>query len=702
MPTRSTWLRNRVSRKFQKQAARARWRKLQHETLEVRLAPAGSITGVVFNDVNGDGAYQPLIETPLIGRTVYIDANNNAALDLTEATAISDGTGAYLLDGVANGTRRIRLLPEPGSEQSFPVSSLTTHTFFNLPTVSLPGAALQSVVDHVFDPTRGLEYISTNDGQILRLNVRSMTFLPPFQVGIQLGGIDLAPDGSAIYVAEQEPGTTQSMIRKVDPDSGAVSNLTFDRVGSESGSFDIAILNNGKALFTTNYRNTGADPFNPVREIDLATDIISIRADSLGTGSGGRVAGGTRVGRRGDRAEAYFRETTGSNPTFKYDAALDVFSAAAGVVQDNSLSGVAFDPLRPDVRYTLTSSQIPPPPVTILDRISVRTSVAQYIINGTFESGDTDGWSTTVTGGAQWVGNDGTFDPNGASNPTAPMGGGFDLLANQTFLGTQLLAQSIVVPTGVTSATLGWVDRIRSSVPFIDPNQEFRVRILDANGNQIVAVFSTNLNDPTQTGPTPRFFDATAFMQSVGGQTIQLVFEVSALNGELNVNLDNISLQMTAGYTMSAFESLAATGNFYQMSMSTDGDELFLSTPTGLHVYRSPSVAAHVLVVGNGNITGRDFGARPVTNIVPLAADDFYDTDGALSINVIAADGILKNDREPNLNQAMTIQVLTAVQRGSLTLNANGSFIYTGNASFTDSDSFSYQLFDGITTSGVV
>src|SRR5688500_11940190 len=101
MPTRRAWLRRGVSQKIRKQAARARWRKLQHETLEVRLAPAGSLTGIVFSDLNGDGDYQPPAEPTIPARTVYIDANNNGVFDIAETSAVTDGTGTYQLTGVA-------------------------------------------------------------------------------------------------------------------------------------------------------------------------------------------------------------------------------------------------------------------------------------------------------------------------------------------------------------------------------------------------------------------------------------------------------------------------------------------------------------------------------------------------------------------------------------------------------------------------
>ena len=579
-----------------------------------------------------------------------------------ERTELSDGTGSYLFTGVPNGIHRVRLIPEPGSEQSLPEHRLTTHTFLPLPTIVTPQADLQTTVDHVFDPTRGLHYISTNDGKILRLDVRTREFLAPFDVGIQLGGIDITPDGSAIYVAEQEPGTTQSIIRKVDPESGAVTNLTFDRVGLEAGAYDLAIMNNGKAIFTTNYRGTG---FTPVREINLVSDTISIRGDALGAGPGGTVPGGTRIGLNGGRAKAFFRLDNLIDPLFEYRSTANGFFPPQSPVRDNAQSGVAFDPLRPDLDYTLTSTQVNPIANNTFNRIYQRV------------------------------------------HPDTVLA--FDDAADisQTFGNSGQRTQGFFVPFNITAATVSWFDDLNSLDTAVDANkQNFRVRLLNQFGIPVREIFNANVVDAA---PNYRSFDLTSALQSLGEQFIFLAIRVDALNADYNVKLENVllhaSINNTTGFLQPVFETLA-NGNFYQTAMSPDGDELFLSTTTGLHVY-TPTPTNWRVLVNDNNSTDFGFGARPVTNLAPQAADDFYTTAGSQSVIVTAANGILKNDREANLNQSLSIQIVTTVQHGTLTLNPSGSFTYTGNPlsgpnPFVDTDNFSYQLFDGITTSSVV
>src|SRR4051794_38169483 len=76
-------------------------------------ATSGSISGSVFNDVNGDGV-KGATETGLSGLKVFVDKNGNGNLDTGENSAISGSTGAYTISGVAGGTFQVREIPSAG------------------------------------------------------------------------------------------------------------------------------------------------------------------------------------------------------------------------------------------------------------------------------------------------------------------------------------------------------------------------------------------------------------------------------------------------------------------------------------------------------------------------------------------------------------------------------------------------------------
>lgn len=83
------------------------------------LAP-GLTVGRIFRDDSLDGNYQTN-EPGIAGRTVYIDQNNNAALDAGELTAVSDATGAFTFNGLTQlQTYRFRQVLPPGILQSHP------------------------------------------------------------------------------------------------------------------------------------------------------------------------------------------------------------------------------------------------------------------------------------------------------------------------------------------------------------------------------------------------------------------------------------------------------------------------------------------------------------------------------------------------------------------------------------------------------
>jgi hypothetical protein len=81
------------------------------------------------------------------------------------------------------------------------------------------------------------------------------------------------------------------------------------------------------------------------------------------------------------------------------------------------------------------------------------------------------------------------------------------------------------------------------------------------------------------------------------------------------------------------------------------------------------------------------------TNRAPVAANDSY----AISRNAtltVAAPGVLGNDSDPDADPLSAV-LESGVSDGSLSLAANGGFVYTVDADFCGSDGFSYRASDG-------
>jgi VCBS repeat-containing protein len=81
------------------------------------------------------------------------------------------------------------------------------------------------------------------------------------------------------------------------------------------------------------------------------------------------------------------------------------------------------------------------------------------------------------------------------------------------------------------------------------------------------------------------------------------------------------------------------------------------------------------------------------TNTPPVAAGDTGSTPKNTTLTV-PAPGVLGNDTDADGNALTAIKV-TGPARGSLTLDANGSYTYTPNTGYTGADSFTYKANDG-------
>ena len=93
-----------------------------------------------------------------------------------------------------------------------------------------------------------------------------------------------------------------------------------------------------------------------------------------------------------------------------------------------------------------------------------------------------------------------------------------------------------------------------------------------------------------------------------------------------------------------------------------------------------------------------------VVDTAPVANNDAYTVPAAGQLN-ISGSGVLTNDydREDSVYSGDAIQRVNGPQHGTLTLNSDGSFTYTPNSSplYVGSDSFTYDLTDGLLTSNV-
>ncbi|MDA7510456.1 hypothetical protein N8612_02155 [Verrucomicrobia bacterium] len=79
----------------------------------------GSISGLKFEDINGDGIKND-DESTLEGWAIYLDLDGNGGLDSGEPSAVTDVSGSYQFDSLLDGDYTLREVPQTGWVQTFP------------------------------------------------------------------------------------------------------------------------------------------------------------------------------------------------------------------------------------------------------------------------------------------------------------------------------------------------------------------------------------------------------------------------------------------------------------------------------------------------------------------------------------------------------------------------------------------------------
>ncbi len=169
-------------------------------------------------------------------------------------------------------------------------------------------------------------YASFDDGYIREYQVSTGALINQWHVGMNLGAIDLSPDGSYLAIVEDQPlsGSIASYwpdssfavtTYKLDLATGTTTSYVYNTAGDEYSFSDIAVLSNGKWLLTEQIFpgwSGWASPklLNPATGQYSALDLTIVNNSVLSPS-----ADGSRV---------LFGEPTSS------DAPMDIYSATTG------------------------------------------------------------------------------------------------------------------------------------------------------------------------------------------------------------------------------------------------------------------------------------------------------------------------------------------------------------------------------------
>ncbi|MEZ5276881.1 MAG: Ig-like domain-containing protein [Opitutaceae bacterium] len=215
----------------------------------------------------------------------------------------------------------------------------------------------------------------------------------------------------------------------------------------------------------------------------------------------------------------------------------------------------------------------------------------------------------------------------------------------------------------------------------------FRVRATNASGDSgytNVASATTAGSAPVNTAPT--ISNITNQTIAEDGTTGSLAFVIG--DGE----------SAASGLSLSASSSNAG---LIPVSAVVFGGSGANRTVTVSPLSNQSGSATITVTVSDGLLSASDSFVVTVTavNDAPLASDDGgYKTLPNQALSVTAALGVLANDSDVE-GMILSAQLVAGVSHGNLTLNANGSFVYTPALDYSGNDSFTYRASDGVLTS---
>ncbi len=251
------------------------------------------------------------------------------------------------------------------------------------------------------------------------------------------------------------------------------------------------------------------------------------------------------------------------------------------------------------------------------------------------------------------------------------------------------------------------------------------VNDIDAEGNTLTATVVTGPAHGTLTLNANGSFRYTPVANFNGPDSF--TYQVS--DGGLTSNIANVAINVTSvndapivvNDTYSTSEDITLTisapgviGN----DTDADGDAITATLVTGpTKGTLTFNASGAFTYVPNGNVNGPDSFTYRVSdgtatsliatvalNVIavndpPVARNESYATNEDTALSV-AAPGLLANDTDIE-GSPLTAAVVTAPAHGTVTISANGAFVYRPAANYNGPDSFTYRSSDGGTTSNI-
>ena len=180
---------------------------------------AASVSGVVWNDLNGDGVRALATEPGLAGWSVFVDLNLNGVLDVAEPSAVSGSDGAYTIAGIHPGSIQIVELPGADWMPTAPSTGKRLVTLLNGANVSGQDFGNKQRTDALIS---GAVYVDSNKNGVRDPGERGL-------------------DGITVYVDLNNNAALDSG----EPQTATSADLYFTPAVNEAGSYSFSHLAGG-------------------------------------------------------------------------------------------------------------------------------------------------------------------------------------------------------------------------------------------------------------------------------------------------------------------------------------------------------------------------------------------------------------------------------------------------------------------------
>ncbi|TWU42410.1 dockerin type I domain-containing protein [Novipirellula artificiosorum] len=202
-------------------------RRLSVEHLDQRRVLA-AITGAVFHDAD-HSFRQEAGEMSLPNRVVYIDVNDNGAIDRGEQYAIADESGQFLFENVGDGNYPIRLFNGTQTQrQIFPVEA-------TIPAASID---IANAIDFAFGSDSTSVVLTADAVEVVNFESASTQSV---SVGSPLTKMQSLPDGTVLVI-----GGDSAWV--VDPTTQTVTSVDLSQSTTPVVWSDVAIDANGRGI----------------------------------------------------------------------------------------------------------------------------------------------------------------------------------------------------------------------------------------------------------------------------------------------------------------------------------------------------------------------------------------------------------------------------------------------------------------------